>query len=69
MILIASLKPYYLLNILRDPLNLLLNLLLFKILLSLFLRFFSRHRSYKSILSNGSSLKVRLRWLYYIYIR
>ena len=29
-------KPYYLLNILRDPLNLLLNLLLFKILLSLF---------------------------------
>ena len=69
MILITSLKPYYLLNMLRDPLNLLLYLLLFKILLSLLPCSLGRHKSYKSALPSGGSLKVRPRWLYYVHVR
>ena len=53
---------------LRDPLNLLLNSPLFKILLSLLLCSLSRYGSYKGALPSSSSLKVRLRWLYYVYV-
>ena len=69
MILVASLKPYYLLYILRNSLNPPLDLPLFKILPGLLLYLLSRLWSHKYAILCNSSFKIGLYQFNYIYIR